>query len=173
MRRGNPDQSVTTDEGGVAVVRLRAGRATRPCDDRGQRSRRQPRVQPSTWTSPWRRRPDSAAHGAGRLSRRRPHSLQVYSTSKRGTAYVDVVKEGQTILTRDLDIVNGQAELSLDGHAGAGRYGRLQRVLFGRDAQPVGDHRLVFVQPADELKIETTADAPVYKPGDEPASVSA
>ena len=39
--------------------------------------------------------------------------------------------------------------------------------LFGRDARPVGDHRLVFVQPADELKIEATADAPVYKPGDE------
>ena len=39
--------------------------------------------------------------------------------------------------------------------------------LFGRNAQPVGDHRLVFVQPADELKIETVADAPVYKPGGE------
>ena len=39
--------------------------------------------------------------------------------------------------------------------------------LFGRDARPVGDHRLVFVQPADELKIETVADAPVYKPGAE------
>ncbi len=37
--------------------------------------------------------------------------------------------------------------------------------LFGRDAQPVADHRLLFVQPADELKIETTADAAVYKPG--------
>ena len=30
---------------------------------------------------------------------------------------------------------------------------------------PVGDHRLAFVQPADELKIEATADATVYKPG--------
>jgi hypothetical protein len=31
----------------------------------------------------------------------------------------------------------------------------------------VGDHRLVFVQPADELKVEAAADAAVYKPGDE------
>src|SRR6202043_528060 len=37
----------------------------------------------------------------------------------------------------------------------------------GRDAQPVGDHRLIFVQPADELKIETSADSSSYKPGDE------
>src|SRR5262249_4697666 len=39
--------------------------------------------------------------------------------------------------------------------------------LFGQNAQPVGDHRLVFVQPADALKIEATTDAPVYKPGDD------
>src|SRR5438105_2593852 len=39
--------------------------------------------------------------------------------------------------------------------------------LFGRDARPVADHRLLFVQPADELKIEAAADAPSYKPGDD------
>ncbi len=39
--------------------------------------------------------------------------------------------------------------------------------LFGRNAQPVADHRLIFVQPADELKIDAVADAPVYKPGGE------
>src|SRR6202043_3732258 len=37
--------------------------------------------------------------------------------------------------------------------------------LFGQDARPISDHRLVFVQPADELKIEATADAPSYRPG--------
>jgi hypothetical protein len=31
----------------------------------------------------------------------------------------------------------------------------------------VADHRLVFVQPAGELKIEATADRAVYKPGDD------
>ncbi len=39
--------------------------------------------------------------------------------------------------------------------------------LFSRNAQPVGDHRLVFVQPADELKIEAVADSAVYKPGED------
>src|SRR6185436_13206356 len=39
--------------------------------------------------------------------------LKVFSTKQRGAAYVDVVKDGQTVLTRDLDIVNGQAELVL------------------------------------------------------------
>jgi hypothetical protein len=39
--------------------------------------------------------------------------------------------------------------------------------LFGHDGRPVGDHRLVFVQPADELKIVATTNAQLYKPGDE------
>src|SRR4029077_12801034 len=43
----------------------------------------------------------------------------------------------------------------------------LHAYLIGRDAQPVADHRLLFVEPANELKVETTADAAVYKPGDD------
>jgi uncharacterized protein YfaS (alpha-2-macroglobulin family) len=38
---------------------------------------------------------------------------------------------------------------------------------FGSDARPATDHRLVFVEPADELKIDATADRPAYKPGEE------
>src|SRR5205807_3082750 len=32
---------------------------------------------------------------------------------------------------------------------------------------PAADHRLVFIQPADELKIETSTDRPSYKPGED------
>ena len=35
----------------------------------------------------------------------------------------------------------------------------LNGYVFGRDGRPVGDHRMIFVQPADELRIETTSDA--------------
>jgi hypothetical protein len=91
--------------------------------------------------------------------------LKVLSTRTHGTAYVDIVKNGQTILTRDLDIDNGQAELSLTATPEMTGTLDIDAYLFGRDAQPVADHRLVFVQPADELRIETTADANQYKPG--------
>ena len=93
--------------------------------------------------------------------------LKVFSTKKRGTAYVDIVKEGQTVLTRDLDIENGQATLSLTATPDLAGTVDFNAYLFGRNAQPVGDHRLVFVQPADDLRIESVADAPVYKPGGE------
>ena len=79
----------------------------------------------------------------------------------------DVVKNGQTILTRDLDLQDGQAELTLNATPEMAGTLDIDAYLFGRDAQPVADHRLVFVQPAEELKIETTADSSVYRPGSE------
>src|SRR5262249_47940960 len=93
--------------------------------------------------------------------------LRVLSTKQGGSAYVDVVKDGQTILTRDVDIKNGQAELSLPVTPDLAGTLDLSAYVFGGDARPVADHRLVFVQPADELKIEAQASAPVYKPGDD------
>jgi hypothetical protein len=89
----------------------------------------------------------------------------VFSTKARGAAYVDIVKEGQTVLTRDLDLENGEAELSLTASSEMAGTVDISAYLFGRNAEPVGDHRLIFVQPANELKIETAADAAVYKPG--------
>ena len=91
--------------------------------------------------------------------------LTVLSTRAHGTAYVDVVKSGQTILTRDLDLKNGHADLDLLVTPQMAGTLDLDAYLFGQNAQPVADHRLVFVQPADELKIETTTDAVLYKPG--------
>ena len=93
--------------------------------------------------------------------------LSVFSTKSRGAAYVDVVREGQTILTRDLDLENGQARLSLTASPEMAGTLDINAYLFRGDAQAIGDHRLVFVQPAGELKIEAVADAPAYKPGGE------
>jgi len=93
--------------------------------------------------------------------------LEVFSTKQRGTAYVDIVKDGQTILTSDVDVEGGRAELSIPVTPEMAGTLDLNAYLFGRDARPVGDHRLIFVQPADDLKIEAVADAAVYKPGAE------
>ena len=94
-----------------------------------------------------------------------PLQLKLLSTRSHGTAYLDIVRNGQTILTRDLDLQNGQAELTIPATAEMAGTLDLDAYLFGRDAQPVADHRLIFVQPAGELKIATTTDTPVYKPG--------
>jgi hypothetical protein len=93
--------------------------------------------------------------------------LRVLSTRARGAAYLDIIKNGQTILTRDLDLENGQAELTMAATPEMAGTLDVDAYLIGRDALPVADHRLVFVQPAEELKIDTKADATVYRPGGE------
>ena len=105
-------------------------------------------------------RTERAVYRAGESIR-----LKVFSTKQRGAAYIDIVKEGQTVLTRDLDLENGQAELSLAATPEMAGTVDFSAYLFGRNAQPVGDHRLIFVQPADELKIETVADAASLQAG--------
>jgi len=164
---GNADQQVTSDDGGVAVITIKPGAATESLqveavDKEGNRASSTVPLQTRAGEEQILLRTERAVYRAGdRID------LKVFSTKKRGTAYVDIVKEGQTVLTRDLDIENGQASLSLTATPDLAGTVDFNAYLFGRNAQPVADRRLVFVQPADDLRIETVADAPVYKPGGE------
>ncbi len=164
---GDRGQSVTTDAGGVAVISLSA-RATTPTlvmeatDQEGNHASTSVQLDVRAGGDQVLLRTERAVYKAGDRIQ-----LKVLSTKSRGSVYVDVVKEGQTVLTRDVDLVNGQAELSLTATPELAGTLDLNAYLFGADAQPVGDHHLVFVQPADELKIKATSDAPVYKPGEE------
>ena len=160
-------QRLTTDDGGVAVARLHPGAGAEALkieasDHDGNNASTELTQASRDGNDQILLRSDRAVYRAGdRIE------LKVFSTKKRGAAYVDIVREGQTVLTRDLDIENGQAELIVAATPEMAGTVDLSAYLFGRDARPVGDHRLIFVQPADELKIETVADAPDYKPGGE------
>src|SRR6266478_3006095 len=163
----NADQRAATDDGGVAVIRIKVGTGTQTLtveatDKEGRHASSSGLLQTRGGQDQILLRTERAVYRAGDAIR-----LKVFSTVKRGTAYVDIVKEGQTILTRDLDIENGQAELTVAATPELAGTVDFNAYLFGRDARPVGDHRLVFVQPADELKIEASANAAVYKPGGE------
>jgi uncharacterized protein YfaS (alpha-2-macroglobulin family) len=164
---GAPEQQVSSDDGGVAVVRVNPSAGTESLkieaeDKEGNHAASTVQLQARQGEDQILLRMERAVYHAGdRID------LKVFSTRKRGTAYLDIVKEGQTVLTRDLDIENGEAELSLTATPDLAGTVDFNAYLFGRNARPVGDHRLAFVQPADELKIETLADASVYKPGGE------
>jgi A-macroglobulin TED domain/Alpha-2-macroglobulin family/MG2 domain/A-macroglobulin receptor binding domain/Carboxypeptidase regulatory-like domain/Alpha-2-macroglobulin bait region domain len=164
---GNPQQKVTTDEGGVAVVRMQpaAGKDAleiEAADREGNHAKSSVDLQTRTGADQVLLRADRAVYRAGDRM-----DFHVFSTRQRGTAYVDVVKDGQTVLTRDVDIVNGRADLTLTATAQLAGTLDCNAYLFGGDARAVADHRLIFVQPADELKVEAKADAAVYKPGDD------
>jgi hypothetical protein len=160
-----PDKQVFTDSAGVAVFQLDAWAGTESLridadDHKGNRA---------TNTIPLESRngPDQILLRMNRAVFATGDTIQLtlLSTRSRGSAYVDIVKNGQTLLTRDVDLVKGQASLTLTATPDMAGTLDLDAYVFGRNAQPVADHRLVFVQPADALKIETTTDAPVYRPG--------
>ncbi|HTZ31685.1 MAG TPA: MG2 domain-containing protein [Methylomirabilota bacterium] len=164
---GVVESTVATDEGGIAIVHLNPTTGTTNLQVEGK-SKNGETV--STFAPLELRagddqvllRTERAVYRVGDTIR-----LKVFGTKTRGTAYLDVVREGQTILTRDVDLSGGSAELTLVASPELAGTVDLEAYVFGRNAQPVADHRLIFVQPADELKIEATTDAPVYKPGDE------
>ena len=163
----NGDQDVATDAGGVAVIRLKAGAGSTSLridanDTQGNRASATVPLESRGGAEQILLRTERAVYRAGDRIR-----LDVFSTKPGGSAYLDVVKDGQTILTRDVDFANGQAELALTATPELAGTLDIDAYLFGQDARPVADHRLVFVQPADELKIEATTDRPAYKPGDD------
>ena len=115
-----------------------------------------------------RRRPDPAAHRTRRLSRRRPHP---------SPSFLHAPARHRLCRCRE-----GRADRPHARSRSRQRPGGVDRqpprpispapsiatpTCSARTRSPIGDHRLVFVQPADELKIEATADAAVYKPGDD------
>ena len=162
---GEHDQHVTTDSSGIAIIHMVPGSGNPSLrvdadDHRGARMTADLPLETREGADQILLRANHAVIKAGQ-----PMELKVLSTRARGSAYIDIVRNGQTVLTRDLELQNGQAELTLAATAQMAGTLDINAYIFGRDAQPVADHRLIFVQPADELKIETTTDAASYKPG--------
>jgi uncharacterized protein YfaS (alpha-2-macroglobulin family) len=158
-------QQISTDSGGVAVVRLNPGSGLDSLtvdanDHRGSRVSSSISLKTRTGTDQILLHTDRAVIKVGD-----PIQIKVLSTRARGAAYLDIVRNGQTVLTRDVELESGHAELTLNATPEMAGTLDIDAYLFGRDAQAVADHRLVFVQPADELKVETTTDSAVYKPG--------
>jgi uncharacterized protein YfaS (alpha-2-macroglobulin family) len=164
---GHADETAATDASGVAVIHFPGDAGTTQMnieakDREGNRVSVPVSLQSRDGSSQILLHTDKALYRAGEHVR-----LRVWSTKEKGSAYVDVVKDGQTIATHDLDIANGRAELDLTVTPDMAGTLAINAYTFGRDERPVGDHRLVFVQPADELRVETQVDLPVYKPGSE------
>jgi len=83
-----------------------------------------------------------------------------------GTIYLDIIKEGQAVSTRALDLKDGHASTNID--LDESLLGTLQlhayKVL--RDASIVRDTRLVLVGGAPDLKIDLKPDRESYRPGE-------
>src|SRR5262249_40770171 len=94
-------------------------------------------------------------------------NAEIRSSAASATVYLDIVKNGQTLLTRWLDVKDGKAEHRLD--LPARMFGTLEvhayRVL--PSGEIIRDSRVVYAHPREDLKIEVKADKDTYRPGQE------
>jgi hypothetical protein len=94
-------------------------------------------------------------------------NVDVRTSGGMPTVYVDVVRAGQTLLTRWVDVKDGAATYKLDLPESV--FGSLEvhayQVL--TTGEIVRDARVVYVQPGTDLKIDVKADKDVYLPGKE------
>jgi hypothetical protein len=96
-------------------------------------------------------------------------TLKVEARTSAGlpTVYLDLVKSGQTLLTRWLEVDKGRTDYRLD----------LPPTIFGTlevhayqilaSGEIIRDTRVVYVEPADGLRIDVKSDKSEHKPGEE------
>ncbi|MEO0226076.1 MAG: alpha-2-macroglobulin family protein, partial [candidate division WOR-3 bacterium] len=94
-------------------------------------------------------------------------SLRVYATKKKGRCYLDLIRDHQTILTRSFEIVNGEGayDMTLSNDLTGTLWVRAYMVTSGSDI--IKDTRVIFVDPANDLRITITPNKETFKPGEE------
>jgi 5-hydroxyisourate hydrolase-like protein (transthyretin family) len=92
--------------------------------------------------------------------------IDIHSSAGMPTVYLYVVKSGQTLLTKWLDVKKGQAEYKLDLPASV--FGTLEIHAYQTLAsgEIIRDSRVIYVNPAAELNIDVKADKDTYLPGE-------
>ena len=110
-------------------------------------------------------RPEKPVYRVGDAMR-----LSLLTSQPKGTVYLDIVREGQTVSTRSVDVENGKAEVVVD--LTPDLYGTLELHAYKilRSGSTTRDTRLVVVDHADDLSIQFNPSQEIYRPGD-PASL--
>jgi uncharacterized protein YfaS (alpha-2-macroglobulin family) len=158
---------IVTDASGVATVSIRADEKPvvlnlKATDARGRTAQANVKLESAAQAQSLMLRTNQAVYKIGDTLR-----LETFSTKLRGAVYIDLVKDGQTLITRAIDTSDGRGALTVD----------LTPEMFGTvearayqitsDADPISDRRLIYVDPADDLKVEVSAERESYKPGED------
>jgi uncharacterized protein YfaS (alpha-2-macroglobulin family) len=92
--------------------------------------------------------------------------VELHAPSHTGTVFVDLVKDRRTLLTKSLELTNGKAAFAFD--LAADLFGTLEihAYYIKPDGNMVSDARIIQVNRADQLKIESKLDKASYRPGE-------
>ncbi|CAG0927124.1 hypothetical protein TFLX_00368 [Thermoflexales bacterium] len=93
--------------------------------------------------------------------------LSIFTAQAQGTAYLDLIREGQTLSTRAVQLHEGRGEVVIDltpDHAGTLE---LHAYQVQPDGQIIRDTRTVLIDTISDLDIALRTDREMYRPGDQ------
>jgi uncharacterized protein YfaS (alpha-2-macroglobulin family) len=105
-------------------------------------------------------RPDRATYQVGDTM-----TLSMFTSQPSGTVYLDIVREGQTVSTRAIDVEDGKAEVAVDLSPDLFGTLELHAYKFLSWGAITRDTRLVVVDQPSDLSILVEPDQEVYLPG--------
>jgi len=158
---------VSTDEGGFGELSLvpeeqKVQLAIQGKDSKGNRFSATIELQPkSQGTDSILARTNQALYKVGESL-----EVNILSTRKKGSVYVDLIRDNQTILTKTLALSEGKAttRIGLDenlvGAVGVSAY------VISKDGNIVRDRKLFFVDPANDLNLGISSDKDTYLPAE-------
>lgn len=106
-------------------------------------------------------RTDQAVYRAGQMVR-----VSVLSPEKDSTVFVDVIKDGQTVLTKAVPLNNHHAEYAFNFPASLVGALTLNAYVITDLGEDRGCSRTVYVNPASDLQIAVKLSKTVYRPGE-------
>ncbi len=106
-------------------------------------------------------RPERATYRVGETM-----NLEILTTEPGGSIYLDITREGQTLSTRAMEVVNGRATAAID--LTPDLYGTLALHAYRSlsSAEIERDTRLVVVDAPIDLALAVQLDRSTYRPGD-------
>jgi type II secretory pathway pseudopilin PulG len=130
----------------------------RATDAAGQCGRRKVTLEP-TQRGNFIVRNDKAVYDAGQ-------TINVLALGDGGeTIFLDVIKDGQTILSDSISMDNRRREYAIDLAPQISGTLQLCAYRFGYQSLPMMQTRVIYVRPANGLKVDIRPDKPEYRPG--------
>ena len=106
-------------------------------------------------------RSDKAVYQAGQTAH-----ISILSPESQNTVFVDVIKDGQTVLTKSVSLNGHKAEYALELPAELVGVLKLNAYVITADGEDRGCSRIIYVNPASGLHIATKLSQATYRPGE-------
>jgi 5-hydroxyisourate hydrolase-like protein (transthyretin family) len=106
-------------------------------------------------------RTDKAIYQAGETAH-----ISLLSPEMNNTVFIDVIKDGQTVLTKSVSLDDHKAGYALGLPASLVGVLKLNAYIITEAGEDRGCSRIVYVNPASGLRIAAKLSQPVYRPGE-------